>query len=145
MAHGEPILGCHLGIFLVTDIETGLYVLEPKYTNASFVEGVVTDSDTGLPISNAQIQILGTSTTVNTDLGGYFETGVAVDGTYELLISSSGYADYVQTVVLNSGQIINLDTQLSSIRIIQYTAISCECVKSYWSLSGFSSYIKRTS
>lgn len=101
------------GNILVTDIEAGLYVLEPKYTNASFVEGVVTDSNTGLPISNAQIQILGTSTIVNTDLGGYFETGVAVDGTYELLISSSGYADDVQTVVLNSGQIINLDTQLS--------------------------------
>ena len=101
------------GNILVTDIETGLYVLEPKYTNASFVEGVVTDSNTGLPISNAQIQILGTSTIVNTDLGGYFETGVAVDGTYELLISSSGYTDYVQTVVLNSGQIINLDIQLS--------------------------------
>jgi len=101
------------GNILVTDIETGLYVLEPKYTNASFVEGVVTDSNTGLPISNAQIQILGTSTIVNTDLGGYFETGVAVDGAYELLISSSGYADDVQTVVLNSGQIINLDTQLS--------------------------------
>ena len=29
------------GNILVTDIETGLYVLEPKYTNASFVEGVV--------------------------------------------------------------------------------------------------------
>ena len=101
------------GNILVTDIETGLYVLEPKYTNASFVEGVVTDSNTGLPISNAQVQILGTSNMVNTDLGGYFETGVAVDGTYELLISSSGYADYLQTVVLNSGQIINLDTQLS--------------------------------
>ena len=101
------------GNILVTDIETGLYVLEPKYTNASFVEGVVTDSNTGLPISNAQVQILGTSIIVNTDLGGYFETGVAVDGTYELLISSSGYADYLQTVVLNSGQIINLDTQLS--------------------------------
>ena len=50
------------GNILVTDIETGLYVLEPKYTNASFVEGVVTDSNTGLPISNAQVQILGTST-----------------------------------------------------------------------------------
>lgn len=103
------------GNILVTDIETGLYVLEPKYTNASFVEGVVTDSDTGLPMSNVQVQILGTSTIVNTDLGGYFETGVALDGTYELLISSSGYGDYVQTVVLNNGQIINLDIQLSSL------------------------------
>ena len=101
------------GNILVTDIETGLYVLEPKYTNASFVEGVVTDSNTGLPISNAQVQILGTSIIVNTDLGGHFETGVAAEGTYELLISSSGYSDHVQTVVLNSGQIFNLDTQLS--------------------------------
>ena len=101
------------GNILVTDIETGLYVLEPKYTNASFVEGVVTDSNTGLPISNAQIQILGTSIIVNSDLGGHFETGVAAEGTYELLISSSGYSDNVQTVVLNSGQVFNLDPQLS--------------------------------
>ena len=101
------------GNILVTDIETGLYVLEPKYSNASFVEGLVTDSNTGLPISNAQIQILGTDVIVNTNLEGYFETGLAVDGTYELLISASGYADYIQTVVLSSGQIMNLDTQLS--------------------------------
>ena len=46
-------------------------------------------------------------------MGGYFQTGLAVDGTYELLISSSGYNDYIQTVTLNNGQIINLDTQLS--------------------------------
>lgn len=101
------------GNILVTDIETGLYILEPKYTNACFVEGVVTDSNTGLPLVDAQVQILGTSSIVSTDFGGYFQTGLAVDGTYELLISSSGYADYIQTVVLNSGQIINLDTQLS--------------------------------
>ena len=101
------------GNILVTDIETGLYVLEPKYTNACFVEGVITDSNTGLPIGNAQVQILGSSTIVYTDLGGYFQTGLAVDGTYELLISSSGYNDYIQTVTLNNGQIINLDTQLS--------------------------------
>ncbi len=101
------------GNILVTDIETGLYVLEPKYTNASFVEGVVTDSNTGLPISNVQVQILGVSTIVNTDLGGHFEAGVASEGTYELLISSTGYDDYVQTVVLSSGQILNLDVPLS--------------------------------
>jgi choice-of-anchor B domain-containing protein len=29
---------------LVSDIENGLYVLEPKYTNASFLEGYVTNS-----------------------------------------------------------------------------------------------------
>ena len=101
------------GNILVTDIEAGLYVLEPKYTNASFIEGVVTDSNTGLPLSNVQVQILGASTIVNTDLGGYFETGVAAEGTYEILITSNGYDDYIQTVVLSSGQILNIDVQLS--------------------------------
>ena len=101
------------GNILVTDIEAGLYVLEPKYTNASFIEGVVTDSNTGLPLSNVQVQILGASTIVNSDLGGYFETGVAAEGTYEILITSNGYDDYIQTVVLNSGQILNIDVQLS--------------------------------
>ena len=101
------------GNLLITDIETGLYVLEPKYSNASFVEGYVLDAYSDAPISNVQVQIVGSNNSYITDLAGYFETGVAIDGTYELLISSSGYTDYVQTVVFNSGQIINLDTQLS--------------------------------
>ena len=88
------------GNILVTDIEAGLYVLEPKYSNASFLEGTVTDASTGAPISNAQIQMTGSNTINISDLGGHFETGVAIGGTYEITISSSGYNDLVQTVNL---------------------------------------------
>ena len=100
------------GNILVTDIEAGLYVLEPKYSNASFLEGTVTDASTGAPISNAQIQMTGSNTINISDLGGHFETGVAVGGTYEITISSSGYNDLVQTVNLSTGQTLNLDAQL---------------------------------
>lgn len=100
------------GNILVTDIEAGLFVLEPKYTNASFLEGTVRDAVTGAPLSNAQIQISGSNAINISDLGGHFEIGVAVGGTYEITISSSGYNDLVQSVNLSPGQTLNIDAQL---------------------------------
>jgi len=100
------------GNILVTDIETGLYVVEPKYGNASYVDGTVVNSLTGFPISNVQVQIVGSSNPAHTSLSGFYETGMADYGTYQISFSAPGYEDLIQSITITSGEILNFDVQL---------------------------------
>ena len=99
------------GNILVTDIENGLFVLEPKYTNASFVSGVVTDGN-DIPLSNALIQIEGTNYETFSSLDGSYETGVADEGVYTLTFSAPGYADQSIEVSLSSLESLDFSIQL---------------------------------
>lgn len=101
------------GNILVTDIETGLYVIEPKYGNASYIDGTVTNLVTGAPISNAQVQIVGSTNPALTNLSGFYETGMADMGTYQIIFSAPGYEDLTQTITITSGDILQLDVQLT--------------------------------
>ena len=98
---------------MVTDIETGLYVIEPKYGNASYIDGTVINSVTGAPISNAQVQIIGSTNTASTNLSGFYETGMAEMGTYQIIFSAPGFEDLTQTITITSGDILQFDVQLT--------------------------------
>jgi len=100
------------GNILVTDIETGLYIVEPKYGNASFVDGFVTDTVTGAPISNVQVQIVGSNNLSFTELNGYYESGMAEQGTYDVVYSVLGYNDLTQTIMLATGEVLSFDVQM---------------------------------
>ena len=100
------------GNILVTDIETGLYIIEPKYGNASFVDGYVTDALTGASISNVQAQIVGSNNLSFTDLNGYYESGMAEQGTYDIVYSVAGYNDLTQTITISTGEVLNFNVQL---------------------------------
>jgi len=100
------------GNILVSDIENGLYVIEPKYGNASFIEGYVTNSVTGAPISNVTVQIVGSNNPSLTALNGFYETGMANEGTYEVFVSADGYSSQTLTVNLSPESIILMDVEL---------------------------------
>ena len=100
------------GNILVSDIENGLYVLEPKYTNASFIEGYVTNEVNGAPVSNVSVQIIGSNDPSISALNGFYETGMANDGTYDVFVSAEGYASQTITVNLSPTSILQLDIEL---------------------------------
>jgi len=100
------------GNILVSDIETGLYIIEPKHGNACFVEGEVIDSNTGAPISNVMVEIIGSNNSDITTLAGFYQTGVANTGLYQLVFSAPGYTDLIMDVNLSSGSTLSLDVQL---------------------------------
>ncbi|MAZ30497.1 MAG: hypothetical protein CMP57_00205 [Flavobacteriales bacterium] len=122
------------GNILVTDIENGLYVLESKYSNASYVEGFVSDDITGAAISNAEIQIIGSNHTTLTDLSGFYESGMAESGTYEIIFSAPGYSDAYEVISISSGEVLSFDialipfesysTQFSILSVANLTGIS---------------------
>ena len=100
------------GNILVSDIENGLYVIEPKYGNASFIEGYVTNSVTGAPISNVTVQIVGSNNPSLTSLSGFYETGMANEGTYDVFVSADGYSSQTLIVNLTPEAIVQMDVEL---------------------------------
>ena len=100
------------GNILVTDIENGLFVIEPKYTNASFLEGIITDANTSAPMSNVTIQIVGENYTSLSSLDGSYEIGTADAGVYTVVFTSPGYEDQIIEVTLASGEIFDFSVQL---------------------------------
>lgn len=100
------------GNIIASDIEEGLYVLGINYVGACYIEGNVTDANTSSPIDGAQIQILTTSTTTNTNIIGDYNTGLATAGNYNVVYSKYGYKSDTINVTLTSGNTTIQDAQL---------------------------------
>lgn len=103
------------GLVLVSDIQDGLYVLEPNYVRACFLEGNVTDASTGAALFGAKVDILGDVAFGNTDLFGEYGTGLATAGTYDVEVSKPGYISQVVSVDLENGEVTELDIALEAL------------------------------
>lgn len=101
------------GLILATDIEEGLYVLEIDYIRASYLEGSVRDIDTNIPIFNAQVQVMDTELSTQTNFGGFYSFGTLLSGTYDIRFSATGYHELiVEDVVIINGEIAQLNVEL---------------------------------
>ena len=103
------------GTILAADITEGLFILGPNYQKASYLQGVVTDQSTGLPITNVSVQIVSNDQIEKTNSLGIYETGIFGAGQYSITFQKIGY--YPKTVIINlsQGQITNLNTELTPI------------------------------
>ncbi len=103
------------GNLVVSDIDNGLFVLTPTYIRGCYLEGIVTDSVTGLPINNAVVTLVGQSISKNTKITGEYKTGLAVAGTYTVQVSKAGYnTKTISGVQLLNGILTPLDVELSA-------------------------------
>ena len=102
------------GLILVSDIESGLYVLEPKYQRAAYLEGTVRDSVNGNPLTGVSVAIIAEQTnTASSGLNGIYKTGLGTPGTFTVIFSKPGYINkLISGVVLESGVVRQLDVQL---------------------------------
>jgi choice-of-anchor B domain-containing protein len=116
------------GILVVSDIDNGLFVLEPSYQRACYLEGVVTDSVTGAPIFNATVQILNTNISKKSKANGEYKTGTVNTGTYDIQVSAAGYFTKVITgVSLTSG---NVTIQNVALAPLASTALGGQVIES---------------
>lgn len=98
---------------LVSDINNGLYVLEPTFVRACWLEGGVRDSISQAPLSGVNVQILSEQPNyAETDVFGVFKTGQAISGTFEVLFSKPGYRDKTVEVNLQNGQLTEVEVEL---------------------------------
>jgi len=101
------------GNIIVTDVDSGLFILAPTYVRACYLEGVVTDSITGALLNNVLVEILATPVIDSTILTGEYKTGLADAGVYDVRFTKSGYNTKTITgVTLVNGVLTQLDIQL---------------------------------
>ena len=102
------------GLVLISDIGNGLFVLEPNYVRACWLEGTVTDAVTNAPIDGVEVSINATQANgASTDANGNYETGLATAGTYEVTFTAAGYDPLTVEATIVNGQIVILDVQLN--------------------------------
>ena len=107
------------GLLICSDMETGLHVLQPDYTNACWLEGEITDSQTGFPLSGATVEIIG-NTTKDADLAGFYATGLANGGTYDVVYSEPDYHNDTISTVFTSGVLLTQDVALNALSLYTF-------------------------
>lgn len=104
------------GILFATARSAGLYVYKPSYAHAAWLEGRVTDVQSGQSILGAKVFVLGTPNADTTDLGGQYRTGAGKSGLYNVRVEKNGYQILlVEDVELNSGVLLVRDFALKPV------------------------------
>ncbi len=113
------------GLILVTDISSGLYVLEPNYVQGCYLEGTVTDINDGSALNEVTITInSGAPNLELTDVFGEYKTGQANAGTFDVTFTKLGYFDLTTSAVFENGVITFLDVQMTPKAIINMTGLT---------------------
>lgn len=91
-----------------------LYIISPEYVRACYLEGVVRDAETGFPIPQANIEIVGAPllNQQQTNAQGMYKMGQVDPGYFTARIVRGGYQSRDVPVVLYNGQVTILDVEL---------------------------------
>ena len=91
------------GVILASDRDNGLFILQPNYVDATYLEGLVLDSLSGKIINNATIVFTNTKDTLFSDVVGVFKTGMNYEGWDTLTVMKDGYQTRKVAVYLERG------------------------------------------
>ena len=101
------------GNIIVSDGEEGLYVFQLDFQQAAYLEGIVTDKESGLGISGTQIILKDQTMLTQTGFYGDYKTGVATTGTYSIQFIKTGYLPLsIDNILLEQGKLTELDVEL---------------------------------
>lgn len=101
------------GLIVVSDMNTGLWVLDPTYVRACYLEGNITDAFSCQPIIGAQVRLLTTPNGVSTaNSFGNYATGYHTAGTYNVVVSYPGYVTDTLQATISNGQVTILNVAL---------------------------------
>lgn len=123
---------------LASDIEEGLFVLHADYQRAAYLEGFLTDINTGGALAGAQIEVLGTENTVFSGVTGSYKTGAGNPGLYDVRISKPGcVTELFAAVELESGIVFELNAALNCTAVVNLSeepnAVFCSITPSAFS------------
>ncbi|GJM33214.1 MAG: hypothetical protein DHS20C18_22150 [Saprospiraceae bacterium] len=115
------------GIVLVSDIDNGLYVCDAVYVRACWLEGEVTNAQSGALLDGVEVEIFTSQANqATTDLLGAYETGLATAGTYDVQYSKAGYVPKTISVELENGVLTIENVALEPILTISGHIVSAE-------------------
>ncbi|MCY7408753.1 MAG: choice-of-anchor B family protein, partial [Chitinophagales bacterium] len=119
------------GNLILSNIEDGLYVLTPTYVPACWLEGIVTDSVTGVLLNNVSVEILNTDQTTLSNLSGEYKTGIGVPGNYTVKFTAAGYSTRNINVSLNSGLLTTLNVKMTVPTLVILTGTVIDSVTNF--------------
>lgn len=103
------------GLTLVSDRQTGLYVIDVNYVRAARLEGIITDELLGTPINDVQVSITAPQENEgSTDALGRYRTGLASAGTYTVTFTAENYDPLTVEVDLLNDVCVVLDTTMTT-------------------------------
>lgn len=79
------------GLILATDIEEGLFVLQPDYKRGAYLEGIVTDIESNAPLKDVSVTFEQNTKEEFSQLNGAYATGKEQSGSYIVTYSKPGY------------------------------------------------------
>jgi choice-of-anchor B domain-containing protein len=113
------------GLVLVTDIGNGLFVLEPNYVRAAWLEGKITDASSGAPVNEVKVEIIADLANVEfSELTGNYKTGLAISGTFDVRFFKQGYLPLVVPATLQNGVLTVLDVQMTPASLNRVSGIT---------------------
>lgn len=113
------------GLVLLSDIGNGLYVLDVDYVRACFLEGTVTNAQTGAALDEVEI-VIDASAEANINhsrIDGTYGTGIATAGSYEVTFTKAGFLPYTTTVDLENDVVVELDVQLIPLQTNAFSGV----------------------
>jgi len=100
------------GTTLAADITNGLFILGPTYQKAAYLEGIVRDQQSNLPLNDVFVKIVGDDQSDLTNSSGFYATGIFSPGIYNVTYEKVGYFPKTESVTLIQGQIVIQNTEL---------------------------------
>ncbi|MEZ4827163.1 MAG: choice-of-anchor B family protein [Bacteroidia bacterium] len=120
---GPGLVGCWgaypflpSGLILATDMEQGLFVLQPNYLRAAHLEGIISESGSGIPLSGVTVELDGTSIQTTSSTSGKYALGTSEPATYQVYYTKPGYRQEVRTLSLSNGQVHIENVQLTALQ-----------------------------
>lgn len=120
------------GIVFATAKNEGLFIYQPTYQHACWLEGQVTDAVTGLPVNEAKVFVLNTVNADTSRPDGMYKTGNAQPGLYTVLAEKPGYLPAtIENVSLQAGIVTTLNIALTPLIIATDDPAGAESVRVY--------------
>lgn len=111
-----------------------MWVLTPTFQRGCYVEGIVTDAITGNPIVGAKAELIGTTTTNNTNAVGAYKMGQLQSGTYTFQVSKTGYVTYTQSITISNGVLTTVNVALNPVPSCNYVTHNSQNFETSWGI-----------
>ena len=103
------------GAILATDMYANtVFLFQPDYKRACYLEGTVIDSVTHLPLNGVSVTLSGAISSKSSNITGNYTTGIVNPGIYDATYSKNGYrSKTISNISLQSGVLTIQDLELA--------------------------------
>lgn len=115
------------GLIIASDRQEGLFVLEPNYIRACYLEGAVRSGSSSFPLSDVKVEIMGASKQTVSRLDGSFRSGTSAPGNYDVRFTRNQcFTKIISGISLNTGAVTSLDVRMDCERAVGISELNTD-------------------